>query len=162
MEPIRYHVAIDDAHAHLYAVSSTFSGPFPDGVLEVCFATWTPGSYLQREFARHAQDVRAEDDGGKALTIEKIDKHTWRVAAGSATRVTVRMRIYANDLTVRTSHLDGTHAYFNGANLFVYRRETILAPCVLSLDVPAGWRVATALDAGSEGGTWTADDCGVH
>ncbi len=156
MEATRYHVSIHDAHAHLYEVSATFPGPF-DGSLEVKLPTWTPGSYLQREFARHCQDVRAEDDAGKQLAIEKTDKHTWHVAAAGAKRVTVRMRVYANDLTVRTSHLDGTHAFFNGANLFLFRKSTIDRPCVLSLDVPEAWRVFTSLPRNAAG-EWEAQD----
>ena len=40
--------------------------------------------------------------------------------AAPAARVTLRYKVYANELTVRTSHLDTSHGYFNGANLFVY------------------------------------------
>ena len=156
MEPVRYHLSIDDAHAHVYFVAATFTGPFANGALEVFLPTWTPGSYLQREFSRNVLSALAENESGHPLAIEKRDKSTWHVSAGAAKSVTIRMRIYANDLTVRTSHVDGTHAFFNGANLFVTRPENRDTPCVLALDVPAGWKVATTLPA--DGKNYRADD----
>jgi predicted metalloprotease with PDZ domain len=56
--------------------------------------------------------------------------------------------VYANDLTVRTSHLDGRHGYFNGANLFLYAEGREREPCTLAVIPPPGWQVATALDGG--------------
>ena len=156
MEPVRYHVAIDDAHSHVYAVAATFAGPFAGHALDVFLPAWTPGSYLAREFARNVMSASAEDERGQPLPIEKRDKATWRVAAANAARVTVRMRVYANDLTVRTSHLDGSHAYFNGANLFPSRLESRDTPCVLTLDVPKGWTVSTTLPPDGKG--FRADD----
>jgi predicted metalloprotease with PDZ domain len=159
MEPTRYHVAIHDAHAHLYEVVSTFAGPFAGDALDVFMPAWTPGSYLLREFARNVVAISAEDDRGRPLSIAKTDKATWRVEVAGAARVTVRTRVYANDLTVRTSHLDGTHAYFNGANLFPLSSASRTEPCVLTLDVPEGWRVATTLPAdAAEKGAYRAED----
>ncbi len=153
----RYHVSVDDPHAHLYGVSATFDGPFPKG-LELRLPTWTPGSYLQREFARHVQEVAASDESGRTLPHRKVDKAGWCVDAGGASRVTVRMRVYANDLTVRTSHLDATHGFFNGANLFLYRPETAGRPVSLSIDAPPGWAIATTLPRGQVPGTFEAAD----
>ncbi|HVO30296.1 MAG TPA: PDZ domain-containing protein [bacterium] len=151
MDPVRYHVALADPHAHLFRVSATFPGPFPGGVMEAFFPTWTPGSYLQREFARNVVAASAKDEKGAALALAKKDKATWRVEAGRAAAVTLELDVYANDLTVRTSHLDGTHAYFNGANLFPLRTETRDAPCLLTIDAPAAWKIATTLPREGKG-----------
>lgn len=156
MEPVRYHVSIEDPHAHHFLVSATFPGPFEGGALEVFLPTWTPGSYLQREFARNILQERAEDERGP-LTMVKTGKATWRIEAGKASAVTIRLRIYANELSVRTSHLDGTHAFFNGANLFLTRAETRNVPAKLDIDAPAGWKVATTLPE-APGGGWLAED----
>ena len=85
--------------------------------------SWTPGSYLIREFARHVQEFQALDAASQQpLPWHKHSKNTWRVPAACrpATGIVLRYKVYANDLTVRTSHLDTSHGYFNGANLFVY------------------------------------------
>ena len=157
MKEVRHHVAIHDAHAHLYAVRSSFEGPFDGGALELRMATWTPGSYLQREYARNVVEAWAEDGAGKRLPCRKTEKNAWRVETGAASRVTFVTRVYANELTVRTSHLDGTHAYFNGATLFPFRKGEEGAPCRVQVDAPSGWKIATSLARQSDG-TYLADD----
>lgn len=157
MEPVRYAVRVADPNAHLLAVAATFAGPFPDGRLEVFLPSWTPGSYLQREYARNVVRATAKDAKGAALPIAKKDKATWVIEAGAgAASATVELEIYANDLTVRTSHVDGTHAYFNGANVFPTRRESREAPCLLAIEPPKGWRISTALPMAE--GVFRADD----
>jgi predicted metalloprotease with PDZ domain len=46
--------------------------------------SWTPGSYLLREFPRHVQDFRVRSGSGAPLAWEKTDKNTWRVECGGA------------------------------------------------------------------------------
>ena len=68
----------------------------------------------------------------------RLDKHRFRVDAGGAAQVRVRYRVYANELTVRTSHLDGTHGFWNGANLFLYAEGRVDEPVELVVAPPAG------------------------
>ena len=118
-----YTVAMPQPHTHLYEVTFTI-GNVVSPQLEVSLPTWTPGSYLQREYARHLQDFAARVDNGQPLTWEKADKATWRITTGLAfpqsRTVQIFYRIYANELATQTSHLDATHGYFNGASLFLY------------------------------------------
>jgi len=67
------------------------------------------------------------------------------VAAGSVLRLVMRYRVYANEYTVRTCHLDGRHGYFNGAALFLYAEGREREPCTVEVHPPPGWRVTTAL-----------------
>lgn len=123
--PVRfsYTVAMPQPHTHLYEITFTI-GNVTGGQLDVSLPTWTPGSYLQREYARHVQDFAARVENGPALTWEKIDKATWRITSGATSSqvrtVQVFYRVYANELATQTSHLDATHGYFNGASLFMY------------------------------------------
>ncbi|MCS6815685.1 MAG: peptidase M61, partial [Cyanobacteria bacterium] len=60
--------------------------------------------------------------------------------------VTVTYRVYANELTVRTNHLDQTHGYFNGAALFFYLPGFEQVPITLTIVPPyPHWRVTTPL-----------------
>ena len=109
--------------------------------------SWTPGSYLIREFARHVQEFQALDAAGAPLPWRKLNKNTWRVESGDQD-VTLRYKVYANELTVRTSHLDTSHGYFNGANLFVYLDGQRGHPVELTrAPAYADWKVATGLPA---------------
>src|SRR5512136_2157476 len=143
---MRYRVSMTEPHSHLFEVEATLEAPGPSPVLAL--PVWTPGSYLVREFARHLEGIEADDGAGRRLPVVRLDKHRFRVDAAGAARVRVRYRVYANDPTVRTSHLDGTHGYLNGANLFLHAEGRVDEPVELAVDAPAGWRVATALDGG--------------
>jgi len=133
-------------HSHLFEVEARFPAlDFLDAVLPV----WTPGSYLLREYARHIQDVSAQDETGQAVRVERTDKRTWRVESRGRP-VILRYRVYANELTVRTSHLDGTHGYFNGAALFLHAENLRALPHRVRVDAPPGWSVFCALDRDGE------------
>lgn len=146
-EPVRYRVSMPRPHTHLFEVEARFPG---QDVLEAVLPVWTPGSYLVREYARHVQQIMAVDEAGAALPVERVDKRTWRVQAHGRP-VTLRYRVYANELTVRTSHLDGSHGYFNGASLFLYAEALRGGPQRLVVEAPPGWSVFTALDGDGEG-----------
>jgi predicted metalloprotease with PDZ domain len=135
-----------EPHAHLFHVEVEVDRPGPE--VELCFPVWTPGSYLVREFARHVEGLAADDGAGRALPVERLDKRRLSIAAPGAERVVVSYRVYANDLTVRTCHLDGTHGYLNGAAVFPYVPGREREPQVLEIEPPRGWKVSTALEGG--------------
>jgi predicted metalloprotease with PDZ domain len=120
----------------------------PGGDVELFLPVWTPGSYLVREFARHLEGVEAADEAGRPLPVTRLDKHRWRLEGGGAARATVRYRVYANELTVRTSHVDATHAFVSPAGVFLAARGREGQPHRVAVEAPAGWRVASALEGG--------------
>ena len=146
MSTIRYTVSMPQPETHLFHVEVAVSG-LAQPVHDFVMPSWTPGSYLIREFARHVQEFQALDASGTPLPWHKLNKNTWRVESG-APDLTLRYKVYANELTVRTSHLDTSHGYFNGANLFVYLDGQRGHPVELRI-VPAhsDWKVATGLPA---------------
>ena len=144
---MRYRVSMPQPHSHLFEVEAVLDSPGPAPVL--AFPVWTPGSYLVREFARHVEGVEADDGAGARLPLVRLDKHRFRIDANGAPTVRLRYRVYANDPTVRTSHLDGSHGYWNGANLFPYAEGRLGEPVELVVNPPGGWRVSTALEGGS-------------
>ncbi len=133
-------------HSHLYEVEAELD--HPGSAVTLAMPVWTPGSYLVREFARHLEGLEAFDGEGRRLPVARVDKHRFRVEAGGAVRARVHYRVYANELTVRTAHLDGRHGYFNGANLFLYAEGRLSEPAELVVAPPQGWHVTTALEGG--------------
>lgn len=143
MTTLRYAVRIDAPDQHLAEVSLRFS---PGGATtDVTMPAWAPGSYLIRDYARFVRDLGATGEDGAALAIAKIDKSTWRITTAGVTEVTVRYRIYGNDLSVRTNHIDHTHAFLHGPATFLYPPALRSAPCEVELHVPADWTVTTAM-----------------
>jgi predicted metalloprotease with PDZ domain len=151
---MNYRLSMPEPHTHLFHVEVAVDQP--GGDVELVFPVWTPGSYLVREYARHVEGLAAVDGEGAALPVERLDKHRVRIRAGAARRVVAGFRVYANELTVRTAHLDGTHGYVNGAAVFPYVAGRERGPHALEVVPPPGWRVSTALEGGPT--TFTARD----
>jgi len=167
IQPIRYSIRPANPAAHRFEVSCTVDAPDPAGQ-QFALPAWIPGSYLIRDFARHIVAIRAEA-GGKAVRLDKLDKHTWRAAplkAGQA--LTVFYEVYAWDLSVRSAHLDPTHGFFNGTSVFLRVLGQESAPCLVDIQPPeekafAAWRVATSLPpAAGEKGRAKAHGFGVY
>lgn len=156
MPTIRYTVSMPQPQTHLFHVEVVVLG-FDQNSYDFIMPSWTPGSYLIREFARHVQEFQALDAASQQpLPWTKHNKNTWRVGSpgdrsaptqpAQPAGVILRYKVYANELTVRTSHLDTSHGYFNGANLFVYLDGQRRHPVTLSVAVPyADWKVSTGL-----------------
>jgi predicted metalloprotease with PDZ domain len=106
---------------------------------------WTPGSYKVRDFARHLQGFSATDARGRKLPWRKVDKQTWEVQAPADAPAVIRYQVYANELGVRTSHLDDRHGHLNGGSLFLYVVGGLARPCQVHVEVPRGWKTTAAL-----------------
>jgi predicted metalloprotease with PDZ domain len=149
---ISYTISMPEPHAHLYHVRLDVEG-VEGGTLDALLPVWTPGSYMVRDFSRHVQRFEAHA-GSRPLDWRKVDKATWRVETAGAERVTLSYEVYAFELSVRTSHLDGTHGYFNPATLCMYVPGRTQEPITVHVVTPEGWRVTTGLDqTGETGGT---------
>jgi predicted metalloprotease with PDZ domain len=139
---IAHRVSIPDPKAHLVHVETTVSAV--EGLADVLvlfMPVWTPGSYLVREYARNVEALAAE----APARATKVRKNAWRVESLRASRVVVRYRVYANELSVRTSHVDESHAFLVGAALFLGVEGWDDLGAHVEIDAPREWRVATAL-----------------
>jgi predicted metalloprotease with PDZ domain len=137
---ISYRVRIADANAHLVEVEI-------QGAQKLAMPAWSPGSYLVRDYARNVRDF--EGIGGPA---RKLDKQTWE-AKGDG----LRYRVYAHEMTVRTSHVDAQHAFLHGPSVLMYAVGREREPCRIEIDVPSGWQLVTALPRECSGYDQLAD-----
>ena len=147
---LTYTIAMPAPHSHLFHVTLELD-ELTDSYVDLALPAWTPGSYMVREYARHVQGFAAHADGPGELPWRKLAKDTWRVEHGAATRIAVSYQVYANELTVRTSHLDGSHGYLNGASVFMVAPGRTNEPLRLIVEPPSGWIVTTGLDSVDEG-----------
>ena len=153
-----YQVGMSQPASHLFEVTLQVSN-WRSQTLDLKMPVWTPGSYLVREYARHLQNFTAWSGKGK-LVSRKLGKNHWQVDTEDASEIKVSYRIYANDLTVRTNHLDSTHGYFNGAALFFFIPGLDKQPIKVRIEPPqSDWRVTTTLPTVSgEENTFQAQD----
>jgi predicted metalloprotease with PDZ domain len=141
---IAYTLGMSKPHSHLFEVTVVVDG-WTEPAIELVMPSWTPGSYMIREYARHVQEFAAEADG-KAARWQKTAKDTWRIETPLQGRVRASYKVYAHDLTVRTCHLDGTHGFATGAAVFMYVAGRGKEPVSLEVTVPFRWQVATGLE----------------
>ena len=167
-------VSMPRPSTHLFEVEMDVA-PFARAVrtFDLCLPVWTPGSYLVRDHARHVRDMVVTGPTGERLPLRKVEKSRWRVtvgAKGARGPFRVSYRVYAFELTVRTSHLDATHGFGNGACLFLHVEGRKGEPQLLRFRLPRGWKASVALPR--RGGSFVAADydelvdspfeCGTH
>lgn len=143
-EPIRYTLRFPAPHTHYVEIEAAVpTGGRPQ--VEVYMATWTPGSYLIREYERHVEAVTASA-AGRALEVVKSTKNRWRISTGGAATVTFRYKVYGREMTVRNNWIESAFAMINGAPTFITLVERAARPHEVRVELPSAWqRVETAL-----------------
>ncbi|WP_287912595.1 M61 family peptidase [Acinetobacter sp.] len=109
---LHYQIEFDDYRQHLIHVTLRFLAN-PTQVLSL--PTWIPGSYLIREFSKHIESVKAYDEAGRQLKINKFEKNKWRLYNTDHELITVEYDVYAYDLSVRGAYVDQSRLYVNPA-----------------------------------------------
>lgn len=115
---IAYTVSTPKPETHFAEVTLKIDN-YKKDYIDFKLPVWAPGSYLVREFSRFIEDFNAKS-GDTELKWEKISKNTWRVFSNKASNITVSYSVYCYELSVRTSFVDDSHAYFNGTSVFMY------------------------------------------
>lgn len=149
---IIHRVSIPVPATHMIHVESAFSvddARLPESLV-LFMPVWTPGSYLVREYARHVEGLRAAPPARST----KIRKNAWRIDTQKGGRVVIRYRVYAAELTVRTSHVDDTHAFLVPAAVFLGVVGYGDVGATIELETAAPWRVATPLPRVAGGGAY--------
>ncbi|BCT88710.1 MULTISPECIES: M61 family metallopeptidase [Acinetobacter] len=109
---LHYQIEFDDYRQHLIHVTLRFLAD-PTQVLSL--PTWIPGSYLIREFSKHIEAVKAYDEDGRQLQIQKFEKNKWCLFNTDHELITVEYDVYAYDLSVRGAYVDQNRLYVNPA-----------------------------------------------
>jgi predicted metalloprotease with PDZ domain len=143
---LHYQVAMPQPQSHYFDVRLQIQG-WQGDYLDLKFPVWTPGSYLVREYVRHLQDFTVRGEATQSpLPSQKVSKNHWQIPTQGEAAITVAYRIYADELTVRTNHLDDSHGFFTGAALFFYIPCYEQCPLTLTVIPPEpAWQIATTL-----------------
>lgn len=156
---IAFEVSFSEPQAHYVDVAMEISGiksPFIDFKMPV----WTPGSYLIREFAKSVESFNAVNADGTTLNAEKINKNTWRVNTQGTNLVKLTYRVYAFEISVRTSFVDESHAFLSPTSIFMYPDGQINKPSTITIKPYKGWsKISTGLEPlASKANTFIAPD----
>ncbi len=163
---LTFAIAIRDPKSHLLDVVLEIDrADFADPAACTLFLpTWTPGSYMVREYSRHLQGFAAEDAAtGRELPWSKPSKNRFVVgpatkstskATNASQRIRVRYQVYAFDLTVRTADVTEDHAFWNGACVLLWPVERRTLRARVSVELPTDWDFTCPLLESGTAGVW--------
>ena len=149
---VTYKLKIDNPASHY--INIKLSGSRPEGVSELIFflPSWSPGSYLMREYGRNVRGFKAQNLKGQDLYFKQLHKGQWLVKFEcseldiNANDFTISYDVYCHELTVRTSHVDESHAFIHGPSVLMGILDQNLDKPELELDFPPLWsKVSTGL-----------------
>lgn len=138
-------------HAHISIDAKRSS--VAQKAIDFFIPAWSPGSYLIREYGRNIRGFRAFNKQGERLSSKQIDKGIYRVEFDSLDikhldelEFRVSYEIFCHELTVRTSHIDITHAFIHGPSVFMgVMGEQMLSP-ELTIEINPLWsKITTGL-----------------
>lgn len=136
-EKIKFEVSFKEPQAHYVEVLMRISN-IKDDVLDLRMPVWAPGSYLIREFPKNVEAFGVTANG-KAVKSEKVNKNTWRVDTKGESSVEVAYRVYAYEVSVRTSFIDASHAFLSPTGIFMFIDKKLDLPAEVQVHPHADW-----------------------
>lgn len=142
---ISYTVTFPEAQAH-YADIEMHISQLNQKTLVLKLPVWTPGSYLVREFSKNVEIFSAET-GGKPIAFKKTRKNWWSINTAGITSITVKYKVYCNEISVRTSAVDVSHGFLSTSGMFMYPEGMLHQPSTIHIIPYQGWtKVSTSLE----------------
>lgn len=147
-----YIVQIDSPEHNHVKVTIKLERPQEGESLKVFLPSWSPGSYLLREYARNVRWFSASQDNGEVLFHAQVAKGTWEIdwvrsdLKKPSKNFEISYELYGKELTVRTLHIDASHAYLHGPNYLMGVVGQDLKNPTIEFRFPPAWsKVSTGL-----------------
>ncbi len=142
-----YEIAFPNPNSHYIHVDVHFNG-LPSDSFDVKMPVWTPGSYMVREYSRNVEGFETYDTRNQPVKFTKVRKNVWRVYNDTIKAMSVRYKVYAYELSVRTCFVDIDHAYINGAALYMFTDSLKNQPAMVNFKPWKSWnQISTGLQA---------------
>lgn len=122
---LKYTLKIDNPSSHLAVVTIDAVKPKDKDHLDFFLPSWSPGSYLMREYSKNIRTFKVTNKTGEFLYFEQRQKGVWRIdwsksdVKNKEDIFYIEYEVYCHDLTVRTSHIDESHAFIHGPSVFM-------------------------------------------
>lgn len=159
-DTVHYTLRISNAAQHTAEVTARFpASAEADPVVQL--PNWRTGRYKILPLANGLRAVSAKTLDGTPVPVRKTDKAAWQLDLAPGVPYELSYQLYANELGLRTRHIDDSHAYLNGGAVFVYSAEFRANPIEVKLEVPAGWQSRSGMPYGNCGHCFKADDYDV-
>ena len=129
--------------------------------LDLSLPTWTPGWYTVENYFKNVLRFRITDASGKVLPHTMSKKQTWNVDTRGVREIKVDYDYQATVLALNQAKIGKDFAFFTGIELFLepvgHRNE----PSTVHFQIPAGWKLISALKETSDPMVYTSDNYDV-
>jgi predicted metalloprotease with PDZ domain len=150
---VHYLVTIDKPETHHVRVTLNLTRPVERQKMSFFLPSWSPGSYLMREYARHVRWFQASAKNGEVLYHQQLAKGIWEIdwskselKKNAELDFQISYEIYCKELTVRTSHVDSSHAFLHGPSyLMGVLGESLESPTIEFRFPPLWSKLSTGL-----------------
>ena len=157
-EPIAYTLRFPEAAAHYMDVEMTLPTE-GEAELELFMPTWTPGSYLVREYSRNIISLTGSSSDGRPLEILKTSKNRWQVDTNNSLIATIRYRMFCREINVRNNWVESDFAVINGAPTFLTVVDDYQRPYQVTVELPHDWeRTVSPLHSTDDANTYRSPD----
>ncbi len=150
---LRYKLIIEAPSTHQVRVQIEGKKETNEKELDFFLPRWSPGSYLIREYSRHLSNIVAETKNGERLQLDQTDTSVFKINWDKSdlknkegNEFTLSYSVYCHELTVRTSHVDTSHAFLHLPTLLMgVSNHEVKNPSIEIVFPPAWSHVTTGL-----------------
>ncbi len=142
---MRYIISCPKPHTHFIELEFIIENNVQD-ILTVQLPAWRPGRYELQNFARNMQKWAAFDNHGKPLNFHKHTKDCWKIETQGSSTIHIKYNYYACQLDAGACYLDEKQVYINPVHCFLYLPDRMNEPCIVELNLPADYQIATGME----------------
>ena len=157
---IDYTVILKDAASQQFHVTAEIRN-INQPRLDLSLPTWTPGWYTVENYFKNVLRFRITDASGKVLPHTMSKKQTWNVDTRGLREIKVDYDYEATVLALNQAKIAKDFAFFQGIELFLQAEGHRDEPSTVHFQVPAGWKLISALKETSDPMVYTADNYDV-
>lgn len=149
---LSYKITIDNPSTHQVQVEITGERNKNENQIKFFLPRWSPGSYLMREYSRNLSRCQAFGEKNENLFFEQIDISTFILDFSHAEfksdslKFKISYQVFCHELTVRTSHVDSSHAFLHLPTLLMGILDQKINEPTIELEFPKAWsKLSTGL-----------------
>ncbi len=161
-QTISYTMRFPNTGAHIAEVEARIPARGKTS-LDLMLPVWSPGYYVQQDYAKNVQSFVATSNAGATLTVDKPKPNHWVIATANADTVVLRYSLACTSRFITGCWVDSAFAVINGPSVFITVNEahaTTKRPYDVRLELARTWpRSVSSLDiVGSDSNHYRAPD----
>jgi len=143
---INFKLSFSQPQAHYVDVEMTIEN-IKAKATRIKMPVWAPGSYLVREFSKNVESFKVNNANGKPVSFTQISKNSWEINTLNINKIIITYKVYAFEVSVRTSFVDADRAFLSSPDIFMYVNNQLAQPTTVKIIPFAGWKkISTALE----------------